>query len=312
MKNLIGSVLLLLLMCAVLTGCGDLQEGQSSTDTKYHLYYISEDEMELREGNYQPADENPQAMLSELLKFLEEEDVGKGRLPLLPAGVKVNTHVIADKTLTLEFNKQYMKMSASREVLTRAGVVKLFAQLPDIEYVKFSIAGRDLMDSRGIPISIMNAQTFVEYSGESLNSYEYATITLYFTNAEGSRLIPEERTVYYDSNVPLERVVVEQLMRGPASEGLYPVIPPDFTILGVTTDEGNCYLNLDRTFVTNALPLQDAGVPIYAIVNSIADACQKSRVQISINGETNVAFRDSVPLNQFFEKNNELILQAEE
>ena len=202
-------------------------------------------------------------------------------------------------------------MNSIREVITRAGVVKLFVQLPDIKYVKFTVEGNELTDSNGMPVSIMNNETFVEYSGENINSYQYATIDLYFTNQDGTELIPEERTVYYNSNVPLEKVVLEQLMRGPTTEGLYPTIPSHFTILGVTTDSGNCYFNLDASFMNDALPLADSSVAIYSIVNSIVDDCRVKRVQISINGENNLVFKDSIQLDQFFTKQNDLIRKEE-
>ena len=151
----------------------------------------------------------------------------------------------------------------------------------------------------------------MEYSGENINSYQYATIDLYFTNQDGTELIPEERTVYYNSNVPLEKVVLEQLMKGPTTEGLYPTIPSNFTILGVTTDSGNCYFNLDASFMNDALPLANSSVAIYSIVNSIVDDCRVRRVQISINGENNLVFKDSIQLDQFFTKQTDLIQKEE-
>ena len=311
MKKLCMGMALLLLVSGVLAGCKLDFQKKKIEEAKYHLYYISSDETELVEDIYEPKEETPQAMMKELMQFLKADEASDGHLPLLPADVKVTTHAITEGTLTLDFNEAYRNMSSIREVLTRAGVVKLFVQLPDIKYVKFTIEGTELTDSKGMPISIMNNETFMEYSGENINSYQYATIDLYFTNQDGTELIPEERTVYYNSNVPLEKVVLEQLMKGPTTEGLYPTIPSNFTILGVTTDSGNCYFNLDASFMNDALPLADSSVAIYSIVNSIVDDCRVKRVQISINGENNLVFKDSIQLDQFFTKQTELIQKEE-
>ena len=302
---------LLLLVSGVLAGCKLDFQKKKIEEAKYHLYYISSDETELVEDIYEPKEETPKAMMKELMQFLKADEASDGHLPLLPADVKVTTHAITEGTLTLDFNEAYRNMSSIREVLTRAGVVKLFVQLPDIKYVKFTIEGTELTDSKGMPISIMNNETFMEYSGENINSYQYATIDLYFTNQDGTELIPEERTVYYNSNVPLEKVVLEQLMKGPTTEGLYPTIPSNFTILGVTTDSGNCYFNLDASFMNDALPLANSSVAIYSIVNSIVDDCRVRRVQISINGENNLVFKDSIQLDQFFTKQTDLIQKEE-
>ena len=313
MKKFWTSMALLLLVSGVLSGCkiSDLQKKEIK-EAKYHLYYISSDEAELVEDSYEPKEETPQAMLKELMQFLKADEACTGCLTLLPPDVKVTTHAITEGTLTLDFNEAYKNMNPTREVLTRAGVVKLFVQLPDIKYVKFTVEGKELADSNGMPISIMNNETFMEYSGENINSYQYATIELYFTNHDGTKLIPEERTVYYNSNVPLEKVVLEQLRKGPTTEGLYPTLPENFTILGVTTDSGNCYFNLDSAFMDNALPLADSSIAIYSIVNSIVDDCRAKKVQISINGENNLVFKDSMSLDQFFAKENKLIQKEEQ
>ncbi|MCI7740298.1 MAG: GerMN domain-containing protein [Lachnospiraceae bacterium] len=312
MKKFCMSMALLLLVSGVLTGCKFDFQRKEIKEAKHHLYYISADETELVEEAYKPKEETPQAMMKELMQFLKADEASDGHLPLLPADVKVTTHAITEGTLTLDFNEAYRSMKPTREVLTRAGVVKLFVQLPDIKYVKFTVEGKELADSNGMPISIMNNETFMEYSGENINSYQYATIDLYFTNEDGTKLIPEERTVYYNSNVPLEKVVLEQLMKGPETEGVYPTLPSHLTILGVTTDSGNCYFNLDSAFLEDALPTADSSIAIYSIVNSIVDDCRAKRVQISINGENNLVFKDSIQLDQFFAKNSKLIQKEEE
>lgn len=306
MRRFFISMALLLMVAGVLAGCTSPREEKKIKDAKYHVYYIDSTETELKQDIYEPENEEPQVMLTELMQLLKTKDAQDGSLPLLPAEVEVNTYTINDTTLTIDFNKAYSEMSATREVLTRAGVVRMLVQLPNIEYVKISVEGEELLDSQGMPLSIMNADTFVEYSGKDINSYQYATITLYFTNDKGNALVPEERTVYYNSNIPLERVVVEQLMKGPEQEGLHPTLPSGINIMGVTTDHDNCYLNLDSVFISDALGIQE-DIPIYSIVNSLADACRVKNVQISVNGESNMVFRESIQLNQFFQKREDLI-----
>ena len=45
---------------------------------------------------------------------------------------------------------------------------------------------------------------------------------------------------------------------------------------------------------------------IYSIVNSLIDAGNVSQVQISINGDTSLLFKDKVDMNQLFQVNHEL------
>ena len=102
--------------------------------------------------------------------------------------------------------------------------------------------------------------------------------------------------MYYSSNVPLEREVVERLLKGPNSEELKPTLSPNTKILGVSIVEGICYVNLDKSFLSDTMDVQEE-LPIYSIVNSLTDACNVRGVQISVEGETKMIFRESMKLD---------------
>ncbi|MDE7358287.1 MAG: GerMN domain-containing protein, partial [Lachnospiraceae bacterium] len=48
-------------------------------------------------------------------------------------------------------------------------------------------------------------------------------------------------------------------------------------------------------------------VTIYSITNSLAELSNVNRVQISINGETNISYRENVSLNNVFERNLDIL-----
>lgn len=50
-------------------------------------------------------------------------------------------------------------------------------------------------------------------------------------------------------------------------------------------------------------------IPVYSIVNSLIENTDAQKVQISINGETNRMFRESINFDTIFEKNEGLIEQ---
>ena len=58
--------------------------------------------------------------------------------------------------------------------------------------------------------------------------------------------------------------------------------------------------------MTEALDIQQE-IPVYSIVNSLIAAGNVQKVQISVNGDSKVVFRESMSLNQFYEKNPELV-----
>ena len=164
-------------------------------------------------------------------------------------------------------------MSKTTEVLTRAAVVRSLTQIPEVEYVMITIAGEPLMDMAGNPLGIMTADMFVDNEGEQMNSYEKVTIRLYFANETGDGLIPINRELLHNidvSNISMEKLVVEQLIAGPANDESYPTINPDTKLLGVTVKDGICYVNLDSTFLTPVNQVT-SDVTIYSITNSLVE-----------------------------------------
>ena len=157
----------------------------------------------------------------------------------------------------------------------------------------------------------MDSASFVENEGENINSYVQSNLNLYFASEDGEKLVKENVSVYYSSNVPIEREVVERLLKGPGSSGLQPTLSPNTKILGVSIVEGICYVNLDKSFLSDTMNVQEK-LPIYSIVNSLTDACNVRGVQISVEGETKVTFRESMKLDEIYHADYEMVQDSEE
>lgn len=92
-----------------------------------------------------------------------------------------------------------------------------------------------LKDREGIPIGLMSADDFVQNTGSSLSSYQVTSLNLYFSNEDGTKLVSEKiNDVHYSGNTSIEKLIVEQLMRGPASSKAQATILKDTKSLGVS------------------------------------------------------------------------------
>ena len=248
-------------------------------------------------------------MIVEVLTLLCSVPENKELKATLSGGINIINYSLDEGQVTVSLGEKYKELSKTTEVLTRAAVVRSLTQIPEVEYVMITIAGEPLMDMAGNPLGIMTADMFVDNEGEQMNSYEKVTIRLYFANETGDGLIPINRELLHNidvSNISMEKLVVEQLIAGPANDESYPTINPDTKLLGVTVKDGICYVNLDSTFLTPVNQVT-SDVTIYSITNSLVELSNINKVQISIDGKKNVKFRDKYNLTTIFERNLQLL-----
>lgn len=288
----------LVLGAGAFSGCG-----KKETESKYKIYYVNEEQGEVLAESFVPSEETTQTMLEEMTEKLNKKNA-EGHT-LLPENIEIQSCVDDDGMIRVDFNQEYHDLNPVDEVLLRASIVKDYVQIPNIYLVTITAEGTPIVDSQGQEIGAMSLDSFLENTGKEIMAYQYKELNLYFTNEEGNQLVPEARQVYYNGNTPIEKVIVEQLLRGPGESGHYATLPSDTRIVGVSVADGIAYVNLGKQFVDEALPV-DAQIPIYSIVNSLIDAGNVSQVQISINGDTSLLFKDKVDMNQLFQVNHEL------
>lgn len=297
-RKVTALVMALVLGSVAFSGCG-----KKETESKYKIYYVNEEQGEVLAESFVPSEETTQTMLEEMTEKLNKKNA-EGHT-LLPENIEIQSCVDDDGMIRVDFNQEYHDLNPVDEVLLRASIVKDYVQIPNIYLVTITAEGTPIVDSQGQEIGAMSLDSFLENTGKEIMAYQYKELNLYFTNEEGNQLVPEARQVYYNGNTPIEKVIVEQLLRGPGESGHYATLPSDTRIVGVSVADGIAYVNLGKQFVDEALPV-DAQIPIYSIVNSLIDAGNVSQVQISINGDTSLLFKDKVDMNQLFQVNYEL------
>ena len=297
-RKITALVMALVLGTVAFSGCG-----KKETESKYKIYYVNEEQGEVLAESFVPSEETTQTMLEEMTEKLNKKNA-EGHT-LLPENIEIQSCVDDDGMIRVDFNQEYHDLNPVDEVLLRASIVKDYVQIPNIYLVTIAAEGTPIVDSQGQEIGAMSLDSFLENTGKEIMAYQYKELNLYFTNEEGNQLVPEARQVYYNGNTPIEKVIVEQLLRGPGESGHYATLPSDTRIVGVSVADGIAYVNLGKQFVDEALSV-DAQIPIYSIVNSLIDAVNVSQVQISINGDTSLLFKDKVDMNQLFQVNHEL------
>lgn len=288
--------------CSACAGREDEQKG-----SLYQIYYVNNEETKIISREYRSETTDEALLLEELLEQLA---VISERLeyetPLAKEFTLVG-HTLDNGLLTLDFDERYRDLRGAREVLVRASIVRTVIQLKQVERVAFTVKGEQLVDQAGVAIGVMNDESFIENAGNEINAYEKVDLRLYFANESGDYLVEENRrNVVYNSNISLEKLVVEKLVEGPATEGVYPTVNPNTRVISVTVKDGICYVNLSGDFLNQPYNVT-TDVTIYSITNSLVELSNVNKVQISVDGETDVSYREKLSLNNIFERNLDML-----
>lgn len=292
-----------LLLC---TACGDRRAAQDGA--LYKIYYVNNEETKIVEREYVSGTTDSELLFEEFLEQLAHISEKMEYETLLDKEISVVGHTLDSGLLTLDFDGSYHNLRGTREILVRASIVRTMTQLPGVERIAFTVMGEQLMDASGAAVGVMAADTFIENAGNEINAYEKVDLKLYFANETGDSLVEENRrNVVYNSNISLEKLVVEKLVQGPMTQGAYPTINPTTKIVSVTVKDGTCYVNLSNEFLSQPYNVA-SDVTIYSITNSLVELSNVNRVQISVNGETNISYRENMSLNNVFERNLDILV----
>lgn len=284
----------------------DGQQNVSGSPLEVQFYYLNKEENALVSQPYTIEQEEQSGQIQELLEKMQEVPESIDVKAPMRFGFQVLSYQMEGTQVVIKVDEAYKQMLPSTEILVRAAIVRTLTQVKGIDGISFLVGEDPLTDYAGKPVGVMKADMFIDNEGSEINAYEQTNIKLYFANETGTALTQVNRLVVYNSNIAIERVIVDQLIAGPSNTESYPTINPTTKVNSVTITDGICYVNLDSAFLTQPYNVT-AEVTIYSIVNSLAELSDVNKVQLMINGETAVQYRDNISFDNTFTRNLDLI-----
>ena len=230
------AVLLTLVLLSGMTGCAR----EEKEDSGLLLYYLNEDLSSLNTLSYlmedgkSKADLSPQEMADDMLEQLATPS-GDVRSIAPIQNFTVTGTTLQNGTLTVFLSSDYEELETVREILTRAALVNTLCQIDGVDSVSFLCGDHPLTNEDGSVVTAMNSDMFIFNSGKEIMNYEKVRLHLYFANEDGDQLVDTYRNVVYNSNISMERLVVEQVLKGPNSDVVFPTLNPAAKVLSVTT-----------------------------------------------------------------------------
>ena len=221
---------------------------------------------------------------------------------------------VSSRVLYVDLPESYNNMNNVDRILLRASIAKTMIQLEEIDYVTFNIDNKPLTMYAGIGndintaagYTLLNENNFVDSELNAYDMLERREMVLYYADADGTGLVGERGYVSYNKNMPIEQVIVEKLIEGPDISAAQRSLPNGIKLLGISTKEGVCYVNLSETFLDTMTDVS-AEATLFSIVNSLCGVDSIKKVQILVNGNKTDNFREKYPLSNLYERNLDLV-----
>lgn len=284
------SISLIMIFCLLsITGCGVLKTGKGETETDASLYFANKEDSSLAEEKIKILDGETTDKMKQLMTKLLEGPKNQKNKNLIRAGTRLNK-VSFDKGLAnVDLSAEFYNSEGISDVLAASSIVKSLCSIEEIERVKIYIAGSELISPTGNVLGELKENDLIFDANALMQDEE--NITLYFSDNEASFLVREIRRIKVTKGEPMEKLVLQELIKGPQKEKTVKTVPTETKILSVETKDGVCFVNLSSEFLTKHTG-GSAGeqMTIYSIVNSLTELNKVDKVQFLIEGEKKEAF----------------------
>ncbi len=285
--------LLLTFICFCFTACSLKKPTAGESETC--VYYVNDAGSEF----IAEVVDVPNASQKEQIEYLIEKLLtpSAGKSSPLNAGTKLNSVAVQDEIAVVDFSKEFYGGEAIDKTLASVAVAKTLCSLDYISGVQILVEGKDALGSDGKPIGILLESELVINQESTPSTMQNTTLKIYFSNEDSEFLVPERRNIDTSGGDTAEKLIIEELMKGPKVSSHFKTIPQDAKLLSVETKDGVCFVNFSKEFVEKHSGGTTAQqLTIYSIVNSLTELSAIERVQFLIEGEKQEEFHDMVIL----------------
>ncbi|RKM55616.1 hypothetical protein D6853_08655 [Butyrivibrio sp. X503] len=280
---------------------------EKSSVNNVKVYYIAANESKLDcwDSDVKANTIETEEAVRELLDELSKDIVTSKSQPAISDSVRLKSFTIDEDVVNLDFYAGYKDLGRIEEVLHRAAIVRTLTQLKKIECVSISVEGEPITDHLGNPVGNMRADDFIYNIGNEIGSYEQLQIKLYFVNESNDKLVPVYRTVVYNSSASVEKMAVEQIVKGPRSNEVFPTISPDTKVINLSIKDGVCHIDFSKDFLSEPFDV-DPQLALYSIVNTVTEFPSVDKVEIQVDGQKEFTFREFL-ISGEYERNMDLV-----
>lgn len=310
MKQLRKSGLLLLsIFCLLmLIGCAN-KNVVSEVPTTPNIYFFDTSKNKLFTENLDASFLSQQTEDDKILFILEALATGP-KITTLPTVVElpIQSANHDGSRVNIDFEGRYNELSSVQRIAARAMLVESLCELDFIEGVTFSIEGQPMTGANDKEIGLVKKGDLLTGILDPNQATSKPIVTLYFASQDDTKLVSEQRRIELNSSVQQEKTIIEELIKGPQTEGLLSTIPAETIVKDVTVKDGICQVDLSFDLKSKFFTTPESKyMMIYSIVNTLTESSKINKVAFLVDGKKDIEFTKDIDLRETFVRNNKII-----
>ncbi|MGL6173612.1 MAG: GerMN domain-containing protein [Cellulosilyticaceae bacterium] len=311
MKRITSLIGLILLMSTILTAC-NLKDSMNVQEDTLNLYFFDPnqndwivEEIKVQLDEKAPSESKMNAVIDALNKGPRTTNL-QGSVPM---DLKIKNISLKDQTAFVNFLEEYAALEIDDQMMIRASLVYSLTDLEFITGVEFLKENQPITNSKGEKIGEMTRSNVLTSALDPTPPTDMQTIILYFTKPNSDKLYAEPRDIQFNENIPLEKYIMDELIKGPETEGLISTLPVGTKLNDIKTQENVSQVDLSYDKVM-ASPIGEQ-LLVYSIVNSLTEVPQIKKISFLKDGKKQTDVTGTIDFNTLFERNEELIATEE-
>lgn len=245
------------------------------------------------------------------IQALQKGPQSTSLLAVIPSDITIKNVTLHDNGAKVGMTGDYESLSVQEQMILRASIVRTLTNISSINWVEFLVEDQPLLSTGGDVIGPIYRDDIILAQPDPKPPTNVQNIVLYFSDDQAQELVAENRKIQVSNNVPIERYIVEELIKGPQNKNNIPTVPPETIINDIKTKDGVCHIDLSAEFKTKHSGGSTGELfTVYSIVNSLTESSPRvKKVSFLIDGKKQVEFKGHLDLSILFERDESLIVQ---
>ena len=315
-KQLVCSISGLLVLICLLTGCQSSSLNMNGGGPKIYFFDQTRNELVTEPlgddfKNLKTPQEQVQYIIDRLVTNKSTQlTTLQNSKPIPYLGTKMSEDLEDNPIIKFQFTTEYNNLTPTEKIGIRASIVYSLVELEFIEGVDFYIEDTPLMTATGQTVGVIYPYQIKREVLDPNPATTPYTLSLYFLNEEGL-LEKEMHGVVVSDSTAVEKLILEELIKGPSTEGLQATLPSDVKINEVSISPGTATCYVDLSFDTKSKFFtsdKKKEMMIYSIVNSLTELQQIKKVVIYLDGQSGM-FTPDIDFSDILERSEAYISQ---